>query len=185
MDTDGFIIERSELDQIPLGKDLGLFKIEAEGDTVYMVSLKNYCIRGKDKVVKDFDKDYRHGDVWWIEDIDGEQGKMIETNNIITDEIKEYVEENKDKIIMKTIPCKVRMKGYHEGDEWVVIDVEDNNNIVHKDDKITMKMYEYMISARYKVKTKTSKLVKKFLKQEGNMYRISNIYVRDELRDIV
>jgi hypothetical protein len=47
MDTDGFIMERAEYARNAIlqeSNELGGFKIEASGDTVYLCSLKNYAI---------------------------------------------------------------------------------------------------------------------------------------------
>jgi hypothetical protein len=54
MDTDGFIMERKEYAYNPIlqeSNELGGFKIEADGDIVYLFSLKNYAICDSTKEV--------------------------------------------------------------------------------------------------------------------------------------
>jgi uncharacterized protein YprB with RNaseH-like and TPR domain len=136
MDTDGFILEKSELYKIPLNKELGQFKIETEGDILYLASLKNYCIYNSN-----------------------------------------------------TQESKFRLKGYKEGDPWYVLGPDEKQ--IHRDDRITVQMYEYLVNKDYKVMTSTSKIIKKFVKKDPSpehpvaTYRISTLHLQCEERLIV
>jgi hypothetical protein len=136
MDTDGFIIEKSELHKIPLNKELGQFKVETEGDTLYLASLKNYCIYNSN-----------------------------------------------------TQESKFRLKGYKEGESWYVLD--SNEKQIHRDDKITVQMYEYLVDDKFKVMTSAAKIIKRFVKRDPSpehpvaTYRISTLHLQCEERLIV
>jgi hypothetical protein len=136
MDTDGFIIKNSELYKIPLGRELGQFKVETKGDTLYLASLKNYCIYNS-----------------------------------------------------HTQESKFRLKGYKEGEPWYVLD--QNEKQIHRDDKITVQMYEYLVNNKFKVMTSVAKIIKKFVKKDPSFeypvatYRISTLHLQCEERLIV
>lgn len=48
-DTDSLLIKREEVDKIPTGPELGMFKVEGEGHKAIIVAHKNYAQQEKKK----------------------------------------------------------------------------------------------------------------------------------------
>ena len=64
-DTDSLLIKREEINKIPIGTELGMFKTEAEGHKAIIVARKNYCLVGE-KENKYRLKSFREKDNWYV-----------------------------------------------------------------------------------------------------------------------
>jgi hypothetical protein len=63
-DTDSLLIKREEVDKIPTGPELGMFKVEGEGHKAIIVARKNYCLVGKEENKYRL-KSFREQDNWY------------------------------------------------------------------------------------------------------------------------
>ena len=149
MDTDGFIMTRKEKEScatLDHSVELGGFKIEADGDRVYLCSLKNYAIVNT-LMTK----------------------TCLEAPHLLKGDKKEC---EKDGFYHN----KYRLKGYHNGDPWESSSKEYSGTFVNED------IYRALLTGE--VRTKTEKIIKRFVHSSGGSYTLSTLASQSQDRII-